>query len=142
MLKFTWSQKTSHNRPVESYDIFTRSCHQQPCNINPNSQQPVIRLTNGRHRELVEDVVLKYSVFSVVVCAANSLGRNCSSTVTIEEPTTDATANSPAKRNLAWVAAIVVLFIFFVAAILALIILGYLCRKHVWKTYDPSEYNN
>ncbi len=90
LLNASWSQVNSARQPVESFVVIIKPCPGRPCHIDPDMPQPdeTSLPVNRNNSELIYQTILSMPVASVVVCAVNALGKNCSSSFEINVPFT------------------------------------------------------
>ena len=94
-LNVTWSQETTDRRPVDTFLVIVKSCSTESCEIILDTLQlneEQITIGSSDAYELIWNVDEEIAAYTVVVCAINILGKNCSSPEGIllpQKPTED-----------------------------------------------------
>ena len=94
-LNVTWSQETTDRHPVDTFLVIVKSCSTESCEIILDTLQlneELITIGSSDAYELIWNVDDEIAAYTVVVCAINILGKNCSSPEGIllsQKPTED-----------------------------------------------------
>ncbi len=141
-LKVEWEHSSSGSRPVDHLTIIVKTCSKDPCLIDPDMPQTDEKATQLQkdQREFSQQVDSKFTVFSVLVCAENSLGRNCS----FYQPKFEPTAGESRENDdmfVIWLVIVCVLLVLICCCIFPIIICLLCCcyKRDKERTYYPSK---
>ncbi len=89
LVSITWSHNATIDSPVDAFEVIIKQCSKEPCSVNPESIQSddkVFRVSAETFQSMVKVDFDKNSIYSVAVCAINELGKNCSSSYSVANP--------------------------------------------------------